>query len=70
MQSTQGISPPSRHAVEFSTFFECRAGDTPKELLSKGIYGKVAVALKGRPYRDTSMVLLAREVVLVRRRRW
>jgi len=49
-----------RFGCEFARFFSCDDGATPTELLRRGIYGKIAVALKGGEWRKTSMVMLAK----------
>ena len=54
-----GQGQEQRHGCEFGTFFSCDHGATPLELLHRGIYAKIAVALKGGMWRRTSMVLLA-----------
>jgi hypothetical protein len=48
-----------RHGVAFDAFFSCAHGTTPKELLQQNIYSQIATALKGGPWRDVSMVLVA-----------
>ena len=52
----------ARFGCEFQQFFGCEDGATPPDLLHKGIYAQIAVALKGGPWRDASMVLLGREL--------
>jgi len=47
-----------RHGCEFGDFFACAAGTTPGDLLQRGIYSTIAVALKGGTWREVSMVLL------------
>lgn len=49
----------ARHGCEFGTFFGHPEGATPGDLLRRGIYSTIAVALKGAEWRDASMVLLA-----------
>mmetsp|Transcript_35777 Transcript_35777/g.93992 ORF Transcript_35777/g.93992 Transcript_35777/m.93992 type:complete len:214 (+) Transcript_35777:439-1080(+) len=49
-----------RSGCEFSTLFSCDDGATPTELLRRGIYAKIAIALKGGEWRKTSMVMLAK----------
>jgi hypothetical protein len=49
-----------RFGCEFARFFSCDDGATPTDLLRRGIYGKIAVALKGGEWRKTSMVMLAK----------
>eukprot|EP00966_Prymnesium_polylepis_P141173 3260155-Prymnesium_polylepis.1 len=41
-------------------FFSCDYGATPPELLRRGIYGQIAVALKGGEWRKTSMAMIAK----------
>jgi hypothetical protein len=49
-----------RYGCEFGPFFSCVDGATPGELLKRGIYSEIAVALKGgRPWREASMTMLA-----------
>ena len=50
----------SRFGCEFANFFSCDDGATPRQLLERGIYGTIAVALKGGNWRKTSMVMLAK----------
>ena len=54
----------ARHGVEFGTFFSCPDGATPSELLQRGVYSSIAVALKGGPMRQVSMVLLAQALAM------
>ena len=55
-----GIGQETRQAVKFDRFFD---GDqTPSTLKSAGIYSNVAVPLKGGPWRETSMALLAKDI--------
>jgi len=49
-----------RFGCEFASLFSCDDGATPPELLDRGIYAKIAVALKGGEWRKTSMVMLAK----------
>jgi hypothetical protein len=49
----------ARHGCEFIQFFTCEDGATPGQLLHRGIYSEIAVALKGVEWRKVSMVLLA-----------
>jgi len=49
----------ARPACEFSTFFEHPDGATPQALLQAGIYGQIAVPLKGGAWRAASMVMMA-----------
>jgi len=55
-----GIGQAARHALEFGILFS--DNQTPKALVAAGIYGTVAVPLKGSAWRDTSMALLAKEI--------
>jgi len=48
-----------RFGCEFGSFFSCPDGATPSELLQRGIYSSIAVPLKGGPWRDASMALMA-----------
>ena len=57
-----GSGQEVRHGCEFGDFFQDPPDGTPRELLNANIYGKVAVALKAMPWREASMVLLAREL--------
>jgi len=50
----------ARYGCEFASFFSCDDGATPTALLQRGIYAKIAVALKGAQWRKTSMVMLAK----------
>jgi len=50
----------TRCGCEFASFFSCDDGATPPELLRRGIYAQIAVALKGGEWRKTSMVMLAK----------
>ena len=47
-----------RHGCEFGTFFSCAKGATPTDLLKRGIYSEIAVALKGGSWREASMAML------------
>ena len=55
----------ARHGCEFSAFFACEDGTTPGDLLRRGIYAKIAVPLKGGPWRETSMMMLAQAFFLL-----
>ena len=55
-----GIGQEGRHAIEFDAFF--RDEQTPKVLLASGVYATIAVPLKGGPWREASMALLAIEL--------
>ena len=48
-----------RDACEFGSFFSCPDGATPLDLLQRGIYRDIAVALRGGPWREASMTLMA-----------
>jgi len=48
-----------RFGCEFDSFFSCVDGVTPEELLRRGIYSEIAVALKGGPWREASLAMLA-----------
>jgi len=50
----------TRYGCEFASFFSCDDGATPLDLLSRGIYATIAVALKGGEWRKTSMAMLAK----------
>lgn len=49
----------AQHSVEFGAFFASPPDGTPPSLLRRGIYSQIAVPLKGGPWREASMVLLA-----------
>jgi hypothetical protein len=49
----------TRFGCEFGSFFSCVDGATPGELLTRGVYSEIAVALKGGPWREASMAMLA-----------
>jgi len=49
----------ARFGCEFGSFFSCVDGATPDELLQRNIYSEVAIALKGGPWREASMAVLA-----------
>merc|ERR1711871_1278821 len=51
-----------RHGCEFSSFFSCKEGATPTDLLHRGIYHEIAVALKGGYWRGVSYVLMHQEL--------
>jgi len=53
-----------RFGVEFGTFFSCAEGTTPPGLLACGIYSSIAVPLKGGPWREASMALMAMALVM------
>jgi hypothetical protein len=48
----------ARFGAEFASFFSCVDGATPEELLHRNIYGEIAIALKGGPWREASMAVL------------
>ena len=48
-----------RLGCEFGAFFACADGATPNDLIGRGIYSEIAVALKGGPWREVSMAMLA-----------
>jgi len=53
-----------RFGCEFSSFFNCREGATPVDLLKRGVYSEIAVPLKGGAWRETSMVLLVKSLAM------
>jgi hypothetical protein len=53
-----------RRACEFNCFFSCPAGSTLPHLLQRGVYSQIAMALKGGAWRNTSMVLLIKALVM------
>jgi len=55
----------ARHAVDFGAFFACSEGTTPHELLQKGIYNQIAIALKGGPWRHASLMVIAKALASV-----
>lgn len=48
-----------RHGCDFSLFFANERGQTPTDLLQRGIYSEIAVPLKASHWRAASMVMLA-----------
>jgi hypothetical protein len=48
----------ARFGCEFGSFFSCPDGETPGELIQRGIYSSIAVPLKGGAWREASMMLL------------
>ena len=60
-----GLGQASRCGVEFVSFFTCKDGATDPALLKAGIYGSIAVPLKGGAWRQASMAMLARSLVEV-----
>ena len=57
-----GLGQEARQPVEFARFFEYDHDTTPPQLLRAGIYGQVAVPLKGGSLRPVSMALLANAI--------
>ena len=55
----------ARGGCEFGHFFQT----TPGDLISDGLYGRVAVAFQGGQHRTVSLCLLAREIGAVRYRK-
>jgi len=55
----QGLSQEHRFGCDFSSFFSDAAGSTPPELLHRNIYSEIAIPLRGGPWREPSMALLA-----------
>ena len=53
-----GVGQEARRPCEFGSFFSCADGATPGDLLKRGIYSEIAVALKGGEWRKASMALL------------
>ena len=53
----------ARDAVDFGAFFSCEHGTTPQELLQRGVYNKIALALKGGEWRKASLVMVAQALV-------
>jgi len=49
----------TRGGCDFGSFFACPDGATPHDLITRGIYSKIAVALKGGAWREVSMALMA-----------
>jgi hypothetical protein len=54
-----GADGKARYGCEFGSFFSCVDGATPSKLLKRGIYSEIAVALKGGPWREASIAMLA-----------
>jgi hypothetical protein len=54
----------ARHGCEFGDFFSSPPDGTPSELLNRGIYSSIAVALKGSEWRDVSFNMLAQALVV------
>ena len=57
---TPGFGQEGRCAIEFARFFD--EDQTPSELVAAGVYSTLAVSLKGREWRATSLALLARAI--------
>ena len=49
----------ARHGCEFGDFFRSPPDGTPGDLLGRGIYATIAVAMKGGAWREPSMAMLA-----------
>jgi hypothetical protein len=49
-----------RHGCKFDCFFD--RNTTPRELLGAGIYNDIAVPLRGGPWRNVSIALLAKAI--------
>ena len=62
MPSSCGQS--THFGCEFGAFFSHPDGSTPAGLLKRGIYSEIAVPLKGGPWREASMALLASALML------
>ena len=54
-----GAGQAMRFPCAFASFFSCPDGATPADLLKRGVYAEVAVALKGSEWRKASMRLLS-----------
>jgi len=59
-----GVGQDKRSPCEFDSFFACSRGSTPQELLQRGIYDAIATPLKGREWRQASMVMLVNAIAL------
>ena len=58
-----GVGGQEEHfGCEFNDFFRSEPDGTPGDLLQRGIYSSIAVAMKGGAWRETSMVMLAQVV--------
>ena len=55
-----GVGQASRDPIEFATLFETSL--TPPALVAAGVYSTIAVPLKGGPWREASLALLARAI--------
>jgi len=53
-----GLGQQDNHPCDFGIFFSCESGTTPTELLRRGLYNEIAVALRGGAWRRVSMTLL------------
>jgi len=53
-----GLGQVGRSAAPFDSFFACDLGATPMDLLRRGIYNRIAVALKGGQLRSVGLALL------------
>ena len=51
-----------RCGCEFGDFFRSPPDGTPGDLLKRGLYASIAVAMKGGAWRETSTVMLAQAV--------
>lgn len=51
-----------RHSVDFASFFACDLGATPPDLLNRGCYHTIAIALKGGAWRRAGLVMVAQGV--------
>ena len=58
-----GMGQSQRHPCQFDNFYKCHRGATPQELLLRKIYDEIAIPLRGGPWRETSMVMLANRLV-------
>lgn len=56
-----GPGQESRGGCEFGNFFS----ETPKELLSRGLYAQIACPLKGSAFRETSMVIVMQTIISI-----
>jgi len=61
-----GAGQEARHGCEFGDFFACADGNTPEDLLKRGIYSEIAVPLKGGAWREVSMALMAKSLDLTK----
>jgi len=58
-----GLGQEQRHPSPFGVFFACEHGTTPTELLRRGLYNEIAIALRGGEWRRVSMVILSRAII-------